>query len=61
MIGREQIAIMKHVSNSVLNKWIKHYKGPFEVMPHPLFIHRVYRQKQQMLSEGFLNLQGSKE
>jgi len=38
MAGREQIAIVRHVPLSVLNKRIKHPKGLPQVVPAP----RVY-------------------
>ncbi|MDR9815387.1 MAG: hypothetical protein WBH07_06875 [Candidatus Methanoculleus thermohydrogenotrophicum] len=38
MAGREQIAIVRHVPLSVLNKQIKHPKGLPQVIPRLVFI-----------------------
>ncbi len=43
MTGREQIAIVRHVPLSVLNKRIKHHKGLPEVVPRLVFIRLRYK------------------
>ncbi len=43
MTGREQIAIVKHVPFSVLEKRIKHHKGLPEIVPRLLFIRLRYK------------------
>ena len=43
MAGREQIAIVRHVPLSVLNKQIKHPKGLPQVIPRLVFIRLRYK------------------
>jgi len=43
MAGREQIAIVRHVPLSVLNKRIKHPKGLPQVVPRLVFIRLRYK------------------
>ena len=42
MIGREQIAIARHVPLSVLKKRIKHYQGLPKDVPHLVFVQLRY-------------------
>jgi len=43
MAGREQIAIVRHVSMSTLKKRIEHHKGLPEVVPRLVFIQLRYK------------------